>query len=82
MQILHHILFGFYREICYSKKNTWKGVYFMEVQKQLQIYDATLESFFGDEVAAILPALIPGAAFVSGCHIELDRTISKPDLVY
>jgi hypothetical protein len=55
----------------------------MEQQhQQPQIYDATLKSFFGDEVADILPALIPGVEFVSECNIELDRTIIKPDLVY
>src|SRR5436309_14569410 len=51
-------------------------------QQQPQIYDATLKSFFGDEIADILPALIPGAEFISECNIELDRTIIKPDLVY
>jgi hypothetical protein len=54
----------------------------VEYQQQPQIYDATLKSFFGDEVADILPALIPGAEFLSECNIELDRTIIKPDLVY
>jgi hypothetical protein len=58
----------------------WKGVLF--VDQQPQIYDATLKSFFGDEVADILPALIPGAEFISECNVELDRTIIKPDLVF
>jgi hypothetical protein len=51
-------------------------------QRQPQIYDATLKSFFGDEVAEILPALIPGVEFMSECNVELDRTIIKPDLVF
>jgi hypothetical protein len=54
----------------------------MEPQQQPQIYDATLKSFFGDEVTDILPALIPGAEFISECNVELDRTIIKPDLVF
>jgi hypothetical protein len=54
----------------------------VDQQQQPQIYDATLKSFFGDEVAEILPALIPGAEFISECNIELDRTIIKPDLVF
>src|SRR6266700_635297 len=55
---------------------------FVDQQQQPQIYDATLKSFSGDEVAEILPALIPGAEFISECNIELDRTIIKPDLVF
>jgi hypothetical protein len=41
----------------------------MEPQ-QPQIYDATLKSFFGDEVADILPALIPGAEFVANATLS------------
>jgi hypothetical protein len=60
----------------------WEGMDSMEAQQQPQIYDATLKSFFGDEIADILPALIPGVEFISECNIEIDRTIIKPDLVF
>jgi hypothetical protein len=60
----------------------WEGIESMDQQQQPQIYDATLKPFFGDEVADILPALLPGVEFISDCNIKLDRTIIKADLVY
>jgi len=36
----------------------------------------------GDEVAEILPNLLPGSDFVDEHNIEIDRTTLKADLVY
>lgn len=47
-----------------------------------QIYDETLKSLFGQEVAEILPILIPEAEFISERNIEIDRTIVKADLLF
>jgi len=49
---------------------------------QRQIYDETLKSLFGHEVAEILPILIPEAEFISESNIEIDRTIVKADLLF
>jgi hypothetical protein len=46
------------------------------------MYDETLKSLFGQEVAEILPILIPEAEFISGDNIEIDRTIVKADLLF
>ena len=47
-----------------------------------QLYDSALKSLLGDEVAEILPNLLPGSQFVSEQNIEIDRTTLKADLVY
>jgi hypothetical protein len=47
-----------------------------------QEYDQTLKALFGQEVAEILPILLPEAEFVSEHNVELDRTIIKADLVF
>jgi hypothetical protein len=36
----------------------------------------------GDEVAEILPNLLPGSEFIGEQNIEIDRTTLKADLVY
>jgi hypothetical protein len=45
-------------------------------------YDNSLKALFGDEVAQILPKLLPDAEVVSEQNIEIDRTKLKADLVY
>jgi hypothetical protein len=45
-------------------------------------YDNTLKALFGDEVAQILPALLPDSHVVGEENIETDRTKLKADLVY
>jgi hypothetical protein len=47
-----------------------------------QLYDSALKSLLGDEVAEILPNLLPGSEYVSEQNIEIDRTTLKADLVY
>jgi len=47
-----------------------------------QVYDSALKSLLGNEVAEILPNLLPGSEFISEQNIEIDRTTLKPDLVY
>jgi len=47
-----------------------------------QLYDSALKSLLGDEVAEILPNLLPGSTFISEQNIEIDITTLKPDLVY
>ena len=47
-----------------------------------QLYDSALKSLLGDEVAEILPNLLPGSQYVSEQNIEIDRTTLKADLVY
>ena len=47
-----------------------------------QPYDSALKSLIGDEVAEILPNLLPGAEYVSEQNIEIDRTTLRADLVY
>jgi len=47
-----------------------------------QLYDSALKSLLGDEVAEILPNLLPGLQYVSEQNIEIDRTTLKADLVY
>jgi hypothetical protein len=47
-----------------------------------QLYDSALKSLPGDEVAEILPSLLPGSQYVSEQNIEIDRTTLKADLVY
>jgi hypothetical protein len=51
-------------------------------QDQSQPYDRALKSLLGDEVAEILPILLPGSEFVGEQNIEIDRTTIKVDLVY
>lgn len=52
-------------------------------QKQLhQPYDSALKSLMGDEVAEILPNLLPEAEYISEENTEIDRTTLKADLVY
>jgi len=51
-------------------------------QDQAQPYDRALKSLLGDEVAEILPILLPGSEFVGEQNIEIDRTTIKADLVY
>src|SRR5436305_13864218 len=47
-----------------------------------QPYDSALKSLLGDEVAEILPNLLPGAEFLGEQDIEIDRTTLRADLVY
>jgi hypothetical protein len=47
-----------------------------------QPYDSALKSLLGNEVAEIIPNLLPGSKFISEQNIEIDRTTLKPDLVY
>lgn len=47
-----------------------------------QPYDSALKSLIGDEVAEILPNLLPGAEYISEQNIEIDRTTLRADLVY
>ena len=49
---------------------------------EYQPYDTALKSLLGDEVAEILPNLLPGSVYVSEENIEVDRTTLKTDLVY
>ena len=51
-------------------------------QDQSQPYDRALKSLLGDEVAEILPILLPGSEFIGEQNIEIDRTTIKADLVY
>jgi len=51
-------------------------------QDQSQPYDRALKSLLGDEVAEILPILLPGSEFIGEQNIEIDRTTLKADLVY
>ena len=47
-----------------------------------QPYDSALKSLLGDEVAEILPTLLPGAEYIGEQNIEIDRTTLRADLVY
>ncbi|HZS77204.1 MAG TPA: hypothetical protein VFA41_11380 [Ktedonobacteraceae bacterium] len=47
-----------------------------------QMYDSALKSLLGDEVAEVLPRLLPGSQYVSEQNIEIDRSTLKADLVY
>lgn len=49
---------------------------------QYQPYDSALKSLMGDEVAEILPNLLPESEYISEENIEIDRTTLKVDLVY
>ena len=51
-------------------------------QDQSQPYDQALKSLLGDEVAEILPNLLPEAEFINEQNIEIDRTTLRADLVY
>ena len=51
-------------------------------QNESQPYDRALKSLLGDEVAEILPNLLPGSEFIDEHNIEIDRTTLKADLVY
>jgi hypothetical protein len=51
-------------------------------QDQSQPYDRALKSLLGDEVAEILPNLLPESEFLSEQNIEIDRTTLRADLVY
>ncbi len=51
-------------------------------QDQSQPYDRALKSLLGDEVAEILPNLLPESVFISEQNIEIDRTTLRADLVY
>jgi hypothetical protein len=59
-----------------------KGGKLVKQKQQTQIYDETLKSLFGQEIAEILPILLPGAEFLSESNIEIDRTIVKADLLF
>jgi hypothetical protein len=50
--------------------------------EQSQPYDRALKSLLGDEVAEILPNLLPASEFINEQNIEIDRTTLKADLVY
>jgi hypothetical protein len=47
-----------------------------------QMYDSALKSLLGDEVAEVLPRLLPGSQYESEQNIEIDRSTLKADLVY
>lgn len=49
---------------------------------QSQPYDRALKSLLGDEVAEILPILLPESELLNEQNIEIDRTTLKADLVY
>ena len=49
---------------------------------EAQQYDSALKSLLGDEVAEILPNLLPGSVYLGESNIEIDRSTLKPDLVY
>ena len=51
-------------------------------QDEAQPYDSALKSLLGDEVAEILPNLLPGSEFIDDHNIEIDRTTLRADLVY
>lgn len=51
-------------------------------KRTAQEYDQTLKALFGQEVAEILPILLPEAEFISEQNVEIDRTIIKADLVF
>ena len=51
-------------------------------QPQQQPYDSALKSLLGDEVAEILPKLLPDSEYIDEQNIEVDRTTLKADLVY
>src|SRR5215471_1754874 len=53
-----------------------------QLRKQVQPYDGTLKTLFGDEAAEILPQLLPGTELLHDQNIEIDRTTLKADLVY
>src|SRR4051812_24609371 len=59
----------------------WEGPARMS-QNESQPYDRALKSLLGDEVAEILPNLLPGSEFINDHNIEIDRTTLKADLVY
>ena len=51
-------------------------------QDQSQPYDRALKSLLGDEIAEILPNLLPESEFLNEQNIEIDRTTLRADLVY
>src|SRR5258708_38137260 len=51
-------------------------------QDQSQPYDRALKSLLGDEVAEILPILLPESELLNEQNIEIDRTTLKANLVY
>ena len=51
-------------------------------QDQQQPYDSALKSLMGDEVAEILPKLLPESEYIDEQNIEIDRTTLRADLVY
>ena len=51
-------------------------------QDRQQPYDSALKSLMGDEVAEILPRLLPESEYISEQSIEIDRTTLRADLVY
>jgi hypothetical protein len=59
----------------------WKGHTIMS-QNESQPYDRALKSLLGDEVAEILPNLLPGSEFIDDHNIEIDRSTLQADLVY
>ena len=54
----------------------------MEQERSGQVYDETLKSLFGHELAEILPIILPGAEYLGESNIEIDRTIVKADLLF
>ena len=54
----------------------------MQQKRLTQEYDQTLKALFGEEVAEILPLLLPEAEYLGEQNIEIDRSILKADLVY
>src|SRR5690348_10203321 len=59
-----------------------KGGNLVEQERSGQIYDETLKSLFGHEIAEILPILLPGVEYIRESNIEIDRTIVKADLLF
>lgn len=51
-------------------------------KQEAQQYDSALKSLLGDEVAEILPNLLPGSVYLGESNIEIDRSTLKTDLVY
>ena len=69
--------------MCYTYDIKWKGKgKEMQQKRPTQEYDQTLKALFGEEVAEILPLLLPEAEYLGEQNIEIDRSILKADLVY
>lgn len=53
-----------------------------QIMTDTHAYDSALKSLLGDDVAEILPNLLPGAEFISEQNVEIDRTTVRADIVY